>query len=264
MNDEPPFSLTKWYVDCVAPDGRVVIGYWASLAWRHLAFTWQRVVLYEPGKPPNRRSSLASSLPPDVGRDAIRWRAPAIGCSVDVTSRHEPIEQRLLDDKAGLVDWRVEAPAALVSVALDGCAPVHGTGYVERLFITVPPWRLPIRELRWGRWIDDAANRSVVWIDWRGKSPHSWVFVDGLLASEAEVTDERVRGGTAQVAIGQGRTIEKMAFSQIAESIPPLRAVLPKSLLAIQQTRWCSDATLREGDSPPLTGRAIHEVAVFG
>ena len=65
----------------------------------------------------------------------------------------------------------MEAPAAEVSVSLRGFAPLRGTGYAERILITIPPWRLPIRELRWGRWIGEAASRSVVWIDWRGESP---------------------------------------------------------------------------------------------
>ncbi len=258
------FTLSKWYLDCVAPDGRVVVGYWASLSWHDLAITWQHVDLYEPGKPPRRQSSLSSSSPPELGANAITWRAQALGCTIDVRSRQAPIQQRLLDDDTGIVEWRADAPAADVSVALSGCPPLQGTGYAERLLVTVPPWRLPIRELRWGRWIDAAVNRSVVWIDWRGESPRTWVFVDGQLAASAVVTDERVSAGTAEVAVGQRRTLDAKSFLQIVAAIPPLQAVVPKSLLALQQTRWCSDATLTEGDAPALDGQAIHEVVVFG
>ena len=59
-----PFTLTKWYFDCVDAEARAVIGYWASLAWRGVALTWQNVTLFEPGKAPVSRSSLASALPP--------------------------------------------------------------------------------------------------------------------------------------------------------------------------------------------------------
>jgi len=258
-----PFTLTKWYFDCVAPDGRVVIGYWASLAWRSLAFTWQNVVLYESGQLPTRRSSLVSATPPDVRGDAITWRAPALGCVIDVKSRQPPIKERLLDDNTGVVEWRAEAPAAVVSVELRGFAPVQGPGYAERILLTVPPWRLPIRELRWGRWLDAAASRSVVWIDWRGKSSRNWVFVDGIIAPSAVVTDESVCTGTANLVLGERRTLEALAFSEIATTIPALKAVVPKSILALRQTRWCSSGTLREGNAAALTGHAIHEVVVF-
>jgi len=258
-----PFTVTKWYFDCVDPDGRVVIGYWASLAWRSLAVTWQNVVLYELGQPPARRSSLVPAPPPDFGDDAISWRAPALGCVIDVESRQRPIEERLLDDSTGVLEWHAEAPAAVVSVELRGFAPVQGPGYAERILITVPPWCLPIRELRWGRWLDAASSRSVVWIDWRGESPRTWVFVDGILARSAVVTDESVCAGAVNLVLGERRTLKALAFSEISATIPPLQAVVPKSLLALRQTSWCSNGTLQEGNAAALTGRAIHEVVVL-
>ena len=261
--DGAPFTLTKWYFDCVAPDGRAVIGYWASLAWRSLAFTWQNVVLYESGQPPVRRSSLVPAPPPEVGSDTITWRAPALACVMRVESRQRPIEERLLDGDAGVVEWRAEAPAAIVSVELRGFAPVQGPGYAERIFMTAPPWRLPIRELRWGRWLDAAASRSVVWIDWRGESPRTWVFVDGIMAPTATVTDELVCAGAVNVVLGERRTLDARALAEIAAAIPPLQAVVPKSFLALRQTKWCSAGTLLEGNATAIAGRAIHEVVVF-
>ena len=59
------------------------------------------------------------------------------------------------------------------------------------------------------------------------------------------------------------RTLEALAFSQIAATIPSLQAVVPQSLLALRQTRWCSNGTLQEGNAAALNGRAIHEVVVF-
>jgi hypothetical protein len=258
-----PFALTKWYFDCVADDGRVVIGYWASLAWRKLAFTWESVVLYEPGKPPGRRSAISTSPAPEVNADAIAWHSSALRCSLEAERRQASVGQCLLDDGLGVVDWRAEAPAALVTVQVHGHAPLRGPGYAERLVLTVPPWRLPIRELRWGRWLDADARHSVVWIDWRGTSPRSWVFIDGQAAVPAQVTDGVVASDDATVSIGARRTLESMSFAQVAAAIPPLRAVLPKSMLALSETKWCSDATRQCAAGPPLAGRAIHEVVVF-
>jgi len=257
------FTLTKWYVDCVAPDGRAVIGYWTSLAWRGLALTWQNVVLYEPGRPPARRSSLASAPPPAVSGDAISWSAPALGCVIDVALRQPPFAERLLEDDTGIVEWQVQAPAGVVSVDMRGFAPVRGPGYAERIRITVPPWRLPIRELRWGRWHDAAPDRSVVWIDWRGESPRTWVFVDGIRTSSAVVTDDGVSAGPMNLVLGERRTLEDHALSDIVATIPPLQALVPKSLLALRQTKWCGSGTLSDGSDASLSGHAIHEVVVF-
>lgn len=254
-----PFALTKWYFDCVDAEGRAVIGYWASLAWRGVALTWQNVTLFEPGKAPASRSSLAPASPPD----ASGWRAEALGCAMDFEPRQPPFEERLLAEDSGVVEWRVEAPAALVSASVRGFAPVNGTGYAERILITIPPWRLPIRELRWGRWIDESTSRSVVWIDWRGEAPRTWVFVDGAAAPRPEVTDERVSAGALAVTLSERRTLQSRSLAEIASTIPPLEAVVPRSFLGLRQSRWCSDGLLEDGDGAPCSGRAIHEVVVF-
>ena len=83
------------------------------------------------------------------------------------------------------------------------------------------------------------------------------------LTVDAVVTDEGLCAGNVKVVVGDRRTLEAMAFSQIAATIPSLQAVVPKSLLALRQTRWCSNATLQEGNAAALSGRAIHEVVVF-
>ena len=263
MRSQPPFALTKWYVDCVAADGRAVIGYSASLEWRGVGLTWQSVTLYEPGRPPITRSSLASARSPRVADGRITWNAPALACVARIESRQKPIDERLLDCEAGVVDWRVEAPAAEVSFEREGIAPVRGTGYAERIFIGMPPWRLPIRELRWGRWLDPAASRSVVWIDWRGESPRTWVLVDGIKVTDAIVTDECIQAGGMTIALGERRTLHARGFAEIAETIPPLRAVVPKSMLALRETKWLSAATLQYGNVAAQAGSAIHEHAVI-
>jgi hypothetical protein len=258
-----PFTLTKWYFDCVAADGRAVIAYWASLAWRKVALTWQNVTLYEAGRPPVSRSSLLPGPAPEVTDDTITCRMPALECMIDIESRQRPIEERLFESDDGVVEWRAEAPAAAVSLELRGFAPVQGPGYAERIFLSIPPWRLPIRELRWGRWLDTVAGRSVVWIDWRGVQPRTWVFVDGIKAPNAVVTDESISAGGVRVLLGERRALHERALADVVVTIPPLRAVVPKSLLALREAKWCSAGVLLDGNAPAQTGFAIHELAVF-
>jgi hypothetical protein len=257
------FTLTKWYFDCVTANGRAVIAYWASFAWRNVAMTWQNVTVYEPGRLPVSRSSLVPGPQPEVTGDTIACRMPELECAVNVESRQRPIEERLFDSDDGAVEWRAEAPAAAVRFELNGFAPMLGSGYAERTFLSVPPWHLPIRELRWGRWLDPAASRSVVWIDWRGAHPRTWVFVDGIKAPGAVVTDESVSAGSVRIALGERRTLHERTFADVAATIPPLRVLVPKSLLALREAKWCSAGVLLDGGAPARTGTAIHEVAVF-
>src|SRR5574341_576006 len=41
----PSFELSKWYFDCVAPDGRTFIGYAGDLRWKALSLHYQSSLL---------------------------------------------------------------------------------------------------------------------------------------------------------------------------------------------------------------------------
>lgn len=195
--------------------------------------------------------------------DRIVWRAPAVDCMFCADIRRDPIALRLFETDSGFVDWRCEAPAALVTLDLAGPAPIRGCGYVERLELTIPPWRLPVDELRWGRWMDGAADRSVVWIDWRGAEPRTWVFVDGVRRTESIVGDDRVSGGAATLMLARGSTLFSRSLSEIVDGIPALRAVVPASLLALRDVRWSSTGSLQCRGAASIEGHAIHELVTF-
>jgi hypothetical protein len=258
------FSLTKWYLDCVDAAGRTVVGYWATLAWRGLSLTWQSVDLCDADRPPVHRWSIRPSSPPQPNPERIRWQAPAIGCAVTVEPRQSSFAVRLLDDAPGTVDWTVESPVGRVTAEIDGAGVICGDGYVERLELRVPPWRLPITELRWGRCISSEAARSLVWIDWRGPAPNRWVVRDGQLATGSAVSDSAVSGDGFDLNLAPKRRLVHRALAELLEPLPPVRALLPESFLALSETKWLGSARLQEGASPPLTLPAVYEVVRMG
>lgn len=263
MGTAGTFSFTKWYLDCVDADGRSVILYWAALAWHGLALTWHSVLLHEPDRQPLQRTSLVRVAAPRRRSGAIAWRAPALGCEVNAAPRQESFAVRLLDGERGAVDWHCEAPAAETSVEVTGHAPIRGPGYAERLVLTLAPWRLPIDELRWGRWVAADASRSVVWIDWRGARPATWIFVDGVRQPPGEVTEAGVATGGTSVQLDARKPLPARSLRELIGSIPPLRSTMPASLLALRETKWRSAGTLLEAEREPLSGWAIHELVSF-
>jgi hypothetical protein len=257
------FKLTKWYFDCAGDDGRTAIGYWASLAWRGLSLTWQSIAVCETGRAPIERWSLAGGAAPTRERDRIVWPATALGCTFAADSCHPVLASRLFENEAGFVDWRCEAPSALVKVECAGRPPMSGTGYAEQLTLTIPPWRLPISDLRWGRWMDETAARSVVWIEWRGAEPRTWVFVDGVLVPQAAVDDCCISAPPARLTLLPSSTLSTRALADTIQRIPGLHALIPSSVLSLRETKWSSLGTLRCPSAPPVEGRAIHERVTF-
>lgn len=257
------FALTKWYLDCVAPDGRVLVAYRASLAWRSLKLTWHAFTVYESGRPPRQRASRSASSDPERREGGVVWRAPRLGCTFEAESTSSAVAATLLETELGAVEWECEAPATRVSVSLSDAPPIVGTGYVERLTMTIAPWRLPISELRWGRWISEGAERSVVWIDWRGETPVRWVYFDGCRALETTVMDASVIAGNARLTLAETRTLHSRSLRKVFDGMPALRAAVPASLLRWRETKWCSTGMLDVPGATSVHGHAIHESVVM-
>ncbi len=229
------FHLSKWYLDCVTGDGRVFVAYSARLRWRALTLDYTSVL--------GGRSCLKECPPPDCSGDRIRWRAPEVGVEGEWQALEAPVSQTLYDAD-GTVEWNCRQPRGRTEVHV-GRECLRGLGYVERLTMTVPPWRLPIDELRWGRLLTEAG--SVVWIDWRGPYAKQLVLRNGV-PTEPELL--------ARIDLDQGLVLRDGALGKTAlAAIPKVERLFPWRILRARETKWRSRGSL-DGAS----GWAIHEV----
>lgn len=261
--ESEPFALRKWYMDGTDQVGRSFIGYWSSLSWRGLSVVWQSIATYAPGARPTRRWSVHKSRPPSRHGSSLLWESPPIAASVEMESSRPRIQQQLWRDDAtcAAVDWYCEAPVAVMRARLDEKV-FQGVGYAERIELTVPPWRLPIDELRWGRWCDETATRSVVWIEWRGPEPRRWVFLDGALV-EASVSEVMVSGASFHLKLTEPVGLEHRSLADALVGLTPVLNVLPQSVRDMQERKWFSNGLLVADDGLSASGHAIHEVVVF-
>jgi hypothetical protein len=257
------FRLTKWYMDCMEPGGRVGIAYWASLSWRSLGLTWSSVAVYHPDHPVRRTSALGRAVEPALDGRRLTWSDPGIDVAVEAELLQTGPTIALLARGSGSIEWTCAAPAADVVVRAPGGTAVEGRGYAERLVLTLPPWRLPIRELRWGRWIAADQVRSLVWIDWRGAAPATWVLRDGALCEGATVSDTEVRAGGDVVPIAARRLLHSRRLEDVIGGITPLRALVPPDIMAIEDTRWACRDPLGAADGSSVPGAAIAELVRF-
>jgi hypothetical protein len=257
------FAFRKWYFDCLSDDGRTAVGYYVSLTWKKVSLTWQALNVWQHDQLVLDRSTLNRSRMPFRSNDQIVWDAPHLQCGFTVEARQQPVAIRLFGQPAGGVDWRCEAPVAVVTLHADGQQPLHGAGYVEFIELTVPPWELPISELRWGRWADRDARHSVVWIEWRGELPRSWLVIDGVHADGAEIHDDRVSSLSSTMTLKTSCTLSSRSLDDIVGRIPTLRTVVPPSILTLRAAKWLSHGTWqREGESI-LKGLALQERVVL-
>jgi hypothetical protein len=122
----------------------------------------------------------------------------------------------VFDSPEGAVDWECLVPSGAATVG-----PLGGLGYVERLRLTVAPWRLPIRTLRWGRCL--TPRHSLIWIDWLGGSDRHFVFLDGVPVPDLPA-----------VAFSDTLTIRDAPLgSSVLGAIPGLGRVAPLRMFAV-------------------------------
>jgi hypothetical protein len=257
----PSFLISKWYMDCVADDGTAFIGYNARLQWRSLSLDYSSTLRQSGNEPAAVQTTIAGSTFPVENDGTISWRSDRLKTSGRWTARSEPIEQTILECDAGAIQWRCVAPLADATVSFDGGETLSGLGYCEHISISIPPWQMPIDELRWGRFLTQ--NSYVVWIDLKGSAPVTMVFRNGVRDDNSIVADDQIQldGDTRTLKFDESRTLRTGSIVATAlSSVPLLGSLLSSNGLMIDETKWCSRGVVSGNNLPEQTGWAIHEV----
>jgi hypothetical protein len=249
--------LTKYYLDVTTDQGDTVIAYWGQLQWRRLRLHFSAVQVSRAGAAlaPWRVSAL-DAAPPEVNAEGVRWSAPHLDLHMEGCALSPPVERRLFEGPDGSVNWVALLPRAEMCIQV-GSERFRGLGYVERLDMSLPPWRLPAREVRWGRLL--TANHALAWIEWRGELPLRFAILDGAVAELRDLSDQAVHGERGWVArLDDPQVIGDDAVGGLLAPFSHLRRLMAP-ITHWQQLRWRSRATLSVDGQPPEVGWAIHE-----
>lgn len=256
----PSFQLDKWYLDCVADDGRALIGYWASLRWGRVRLSYAAAIELGPGGV-SQRTSLRRSPPPALDDAHLSWNHAALGIGFDAHAERRDSPRTLLAGENGSVEWDCAAPLMRARVRTPS-ATLEGLGYMERLTLTIKPWSLPIDELLWGRFTGDGA--SLVWIEWRGPRPLRLLIENGRELTLESVSRDLVTGsGGTRLSMRDHRIIRDGPLGGSVLRRAPLRWLAPRSMRHAHESKWLSRAALTGPDGRTHDGWAIHESVRF-
>ncbi len=251
------FHLSKWYLDCVAENGDAFVGYWGRLAWKGIELAYESVLRADQNGV-RSRSSIRRDPEPQLGDGRIEWQAPALGATCTWEALAPPAREVLLETPKGKVEWSCVQPKARVSGVVEG-VPIEGLGYAERLDLTLAPWKLPIRELHWGRFLGD--GEGLVWVDWRGDHNRQLVLRDARPTSGVRVVEDGLRGDDFSLSFADKRTLREgpIGRSDLAV-IPRLTSLFSERILGRDERKWRSRGRLERRGAPAVEGWAIHEV----
>jgi len=257
--EQPPFLLTKWYLDCVAENGDTAIVYVADLRWDRLSLHYASLLTALAGRI-RSASSLRKCLLPQPEGDTARLSLPHVGIEGSWQALSPPLARTVFADNDGSVDWHCHQPCSQVNLLLRGKTRMTGLGYVECLTLTALPWKLPLEELHWGRFL--SPQHALVWIDWRG--PYQWrtLFHNGEEQQVQSLTESGIvfPDTTTRLDLDRGMALHSGRLGEtVFAGISSLARLLPRSLMSVEEFKWRSRGVLRTA-SGAESGWAIHEV----
>ena len=254
--------VEKWYLDCVNPAGAGMIGYAARVSIGPLALRLSETLQWSAtAAPVENRTVFGGALPKDCP-EVVAWSNPSLaarGRWRPVAAAMRPLV--LHEDATGRIEWTCRCPAAMVRTRI-GPNLYEGPGYAERLVLTMRPDRLPLRELRWGRFI--AETQSCIWIRWRGPVERQWFFHNGREVAAGPADPPVMDWPGHRLVLAPGRVLRSgriadTAFGQAGW----LRRLLPAAVRDLEETKWCCAGVLTDATGRTHAGWAIHEVATF-
>ena len=261
-----PFTMEKWYVDALLPDGTVLLVYVGRMYLCGLS--WPRVTaeLFRADGSVVRGAAVAKPSEGlgealDVGAacidaDSIRFETTGLSGELKMRPRFAPVT--LLDPvwatKSRRLTWVMEVPDADVEGHVrwpGGALAIEGRGYRDRVRMEISPWRFPIRRLVWGH--AAAGPHAAVWLQLDTETgPIQARWRDGRIGSDREGLHDGV------TLDDDTPFLDADILDLDGLALGPLRGPLKRLGGDPHETKLRAAATI---DGHP--GRAVHEVVVW-
>ena len=247
------FQLSKWYLDCVTDVGDAVIVYTGVVQWKKFRLHYSSLLQTGNGGVVERRS-LRRQASPETAGSKISWHSKPLKFDGAWEALSSAVTETIYRSPEGAIDWNCLMPLARARV---GDRP--GLGYAEHLTMTIPPWKLPIHTLRWGRFT--SATDWLTWIDWQGEYSRRIVFLNGEALDCPIIEDDRIEAGDEmRLSMDRSLVLRDGRLGETALSgVPAIRKIFPSRLVEMVECKWRSRSRLERKGRPAAEGWAIHE-----
>jgi hypothetical protein len=244
------FSLVKWYVDLVTQDGIALIAYAGRLCWRQLSMTYSSVMVSTADGRQYEKHTFGRMESPQLDDDVLTWNQRALRVVGRWRRLQPPIRKQLIAGAKGEITWWCVMPCADARVRVDGHV-FDGLGYAEQVSLSISPWTLPFRTLRWGRHTSE--HHAIVWIDWAGDDTRRYVWFNGVEQHGSRLGENSVgdlTGGTTLSWRDARDVCRRRPVAIIAEDIPaPLHRLLTP-MIALHEHKQLAPSTVESAGAP--------------
>lgn len=263
-SDLGDMNLKKWYLDFVSDEGVAALCYSAKLRYKGVSIGYSALVNGSYNGDFTAHYSLQSPRP-EFNDTALQWQASkwdtAFSWQTGAQTVSQPIS--LWQTEKGGITWHNLIPGAQAHMQQNN-QMTSGLGYVEQLSLDIPPWRLPIKRLRWGRFVSRQA--TLVWIEWhlRDGSTKQWLTHDGQAVEAFSLDAQTIISPQGYLQIGRGSPIRQGYLKDTAfSSIAFLRWFFPDPVLNIYEHKQLAPATFYSDAGQQSEGWVIDEIVDF-
>jgi len=261
------FYLNKWFLDFIGNNGEAMIFYAAILQWNRWKVSYSSWLNFDPASGVSQKSRFRNVQMPDKNNNLITWADPKFEVSGIWQQKSPSVSTRLFESEEGYLDWTSHQPASNVTIKYKERS-VEGRGYVEQLILTTPPWKIPMNELRWGRF--GSSENQLVWIEIKERINRHWLWHNGEKIENCIIEDAQISMPQNNMILKLDKTIileSENKISSIAEKlipyIPGLNKSIPLKYLMAKERKCLSNGTLFRHGEIVCNGMAIHEFVDF-
>lgn len=261
-NIPPRFELSKFYFDCIAKNGDAIIVYAARLRWHKLFLSYISLLENPNTGKTKSKTVLKTFSDPSCKNTTCSFDIPSLKFTGNWNSGNPLSKQSLIESGDGSITWNCFAPHATAEIEVAG-KKISGLGYAEHLYMTMEPWKMPINELRWGRFLSE--TDSVVWIQWNGSHPLNLIWHNGIpILGKTLFSETHISFGNISISLHQQQDLRQGALLKTA--LKPLKRFMrffPSSILNTHESKWISSAELIIDGKTKSKGFALHELVIF-
>ena len=262
------FKLSKWYLDCINSEGEAIIIYAAKITYNKLVIPYNSVIYSFNGNKFFHKSRFRKLSFPEITSSKIIFKDKKHEIYGQWESETPGISQEIFKSENGIAHWNCHHPKANAVVEFNNTSRINGLGYVEHISLTIEPWNIPMRQLKWGRFISSEAY--IVWIEMKNDPLQQWLWYNGKLLPNCTITNDAILINEKNAELVFSRKIiiesEKKVSNlvkSLVEFIPGLRKKMTSSFLYADETKWLSKGTLKCAGQTKSNGWVIHEFVNF-
>ena len=156
------FYLNKWYFDFIGENGEAMIFYAAELILHGIRIPYTSWLNCSSDKQIENKWTFKNLVFPELEQNEIIWKHPGFKIDGSWKKISPSVEAAIFESPEGKLDWFCYQPASDVQLNISG-KQIIGKGYAERLILTLPVWKIPMKQLRWGHII--SKKHQLVWIE---------------------------------------------------------------------------------------------------